>query len=299
MTRMSGKEPKPLTESEIQKLVQEDSEFAVPNLGQILEGKTAIITGCSSGLGAATTKTFLTAGANVVGCYYSKADAKVYKENAIGDVKRFAEKYAGRFIAFNLDIADKETPKTLVEAAISNYGRITTLCNIAGIADFADFENMSREQYDRTLKTNLTGHVFLAKDAIGHMKENPIVNGSRGSIINFSSVAGLKIGEEGVLPYAITKGAMHSFTLELAIELGKYKIRANSVVPGSITTPINYRDLGDPARKEGIEKRTALGRWGYPQEIANVNLFLASDLSSYITGESILVDGGLTSTFKL
>ena len=158
---------------------------------------------------------------------------------------------------------------------------------------------MERRDYDRTLNVNLTGHVFLTKEAVKIMKKNQPSRGSRGSIINMSSVAGGIIGEDGVLPYGITKGALHAFTLELAIELGKYGIRANSIAPGSIITPINYRDLGDKTRKEGIEYRTPLGRWGYAQEIANVSLFLASDLSSFVTGSMIPVDGGLVSTFRL
>ncbi len=292
-------EPTPLTEADIEKLAREDASYILPNVSSILEGKTAIITGCSSGLGAATTKTFLRAGANVVGCYYSPADGQIYKADAIDSVLKFAADYEGKFIAHNLDIANENTPKRLVESAMDNYKNLTTLCNFAGIAQFFDFENMDRATYNRTLAVNLHGPVFLAKEAMSEMKRNPVVHGSRGSIVNMSSVAGGIIGENGVLPYGITKGGMHAFTLELAVELGPHKIRANSIAPGSIVTPINYRDLGDQQRKEGIEYRTPLGRWGYAQEIANVALFLASDWSSFINGALIPVDGGLVSTFKL
>jgi|SRR3989344_859772 len=290
---------KPLSESQIERLAQENENYTLPELGPILHGKTAIITGCSSGLGAATVRSFLKAGANVVGCYYSPADGQIYKADAIDNVLKFAADYEGKFIAHNLDIAHENTPKQLVESAMDHYKNLTTLCNFAGIAQFFDFENMDRAAYDRTLAVNLSGPVFLTKKAIPEMKRNPVVRGSRGSIVNMSSVAGGIIGENGVLPYAITKGGIHAFTLELAVELGPHKIRANSIAPGSIVTPINYRDLGDQQRKEGIEYRTPLGRWGYAQEIANVALFLASDLSSFVNGALIPVDGGLVSTFRL
>ena len=293
-------EPHALTESEIESLSRANASFFIRDLNHVLEGKTAIITGCSSGIGASTVKTFLSAGANVVGCYHRGSDSKIYKANAIDDVLDFAEAhYPRKFEAYDLDIADEKTPKILVESAMDSYGGITTLCNFAGIAQFFDFENMKIEDYRRTMDVNLNGHVFLTKGAVGQMRKNPPILGSRGSIVNMSSVAGGIIGKDGVLPYGITKGALRAFTLELAIEVGKYGIRANSIAPGSIVTPINYRDLGDKARKEGIEYRTPLGRWGHAQEIANAALFLASDLSSFITGAMIPIDGGLVSTFRL
>src|SRR3989338_9425554 len=137
----------PLTQTQIEVLARENSSFFIPGLNGILEGKTAIITGCSSGIGAATVKTFLAAGANVVGCYHEESDGKIYRVDAIDDVLRFAGSYPNQFVAHNLDIANEKTPSTLVESSIDNYKSITTLCNFAGIAQFFDFENMERRDY--------------------------------------------------------------------------------------------------------------------------------------------------------
>lgn len=296
---MSTQEAKPLDPSEIERIREIDDSFALPPLG-LLKGRTAIVTGCSSGLGAATTRTFLEQGATVVGCHYSPADAQIYKADAIGEVESAARDYAGSFLHIDADIADEGTPKTLVDLALSGGRQIDVLCNLAGIANFTEFTDLTREKYERTLATNLTGPVFLTKEVVERMQQNPLNPlGSRGSIINMSSVTGTQIGEDGVLDYGLTKAAMHGFTLQLAADLWQYRIRTNTVAPGSIVTPINYRDFGDEQRRAAIERRTPLGRWGFPREIANTILFLASDMSSFLNGAFIIADGGLTTTFKL
>src|SRR3989344_4023536 len=275
-----------------------EHQFAL-NVGNLLEGKNAIVTGCSSGLGAATTRTFLHAGANVFGIYYSEADKKVYRENAIKDLERFTRAYPHNFAALDIDLAHKLAPNVILKEVKSHFSDIEILCNFAGFAEFVDFDKMSREQYERVLMVNLSGHVFLTQKIAEEMKKNQLRTSSRGSIINMSSVVGPIVGEDRVLAYGITKAAMLGFTKELAIELGSYGIRANSILPGSVVTPINHRDYSDEKRRGKISERTALGRWGFPQEVANVALFLASDLSSYITGTEIIVDGGMTGTFRL
>lgn len=291
-----------LTDKNIQEVEKIDNRFKV-NVGNLLEGKVAVITGCSSGIGAATTKVFLEAGAKVFGCYYSQADERLYP-NAINDMRKFSEEngYQKNFMALDLDIADIEgTPRKLVEGAVDNFGRIDILCNFAGIAYFNKFEEMTREKYKRTMDVNLNGHVFLTQMVVEEMKKNELEyeGSSKGSIINMSSMTGPYMGEDGVVDYGITKAALLGFTNELVTELGPYKIRVNSIHPGSILTPIQIRDYKDENRRRKIENRTAIKRWGFPREVANVALFLASDLSSYVTGTEIRIDGGMTKIFQL
>jgi len=189
----------------------------------------------------------------------------------------------------------------LVKYALEKFGTIDILCNFAGIAYFTNFENVSREDYQRTLDVNLTGHFFLTQRVVHEMKKNSLNNeyASRGSIINMTSVTGCHVGEDNVSAYAITKAGLSALTKSLATELGPYKIRVNSISPGSIVTPINFRDYKNKERRRKIEERTSLGRWGFPQEIANWALIFASELSSYVTGAEIVVDGGTTSKFQL
>jgi NAD(P)-dependent dehydrogenase (short-subunit alcohol dehydrogenase family) len=294
---------KTLNKKDIQKSIKTDDSFMVDLTKPLLENKVAIITGCSSGLGAATVKTFLKNGAKVVGCYYSKADERVYTKKAIEDVLEFISKkeYNNQFISLNLDIRNKETSKSLVKKTMSEFKKIDILCNFAGMAYFRNFENITFNEYKKIFDVNVNGHFILTQEVVKEMKKNSLysANSSRGSIINMSSMTGLHVGENGVTDYAMTKGALHSFTLSLATELGKYGIRVNSIAPGSILTPINFRDYKNSKRRKMIEKRTSLNRWGFPTDVANVAIFLASDLSSYVTGENILVDGGMTNKFQL
>src|SRR3989338_6773970 len=177
----------------------------------------------------------------------------------------------------------------------------TTCSKHVEFGHFNNFENVSREDYDKTLEVNLKGHFFLSQKVAEIMKKNPLKNkySSRGSIINMTSVTGCHVGEDGVSSYAITKAGLSALTKSLATELGHYKIRVNSISPGSIVTPINFRDYRNKERRRKIEERTSLGRWGFPQEIANWALIFASELSSYVTGAEIVVDGGTTSKFQL
>lgn len=285
-------------DNNIKRLEETNKRFRINNLNNMLDGYTAVVTGCSSGIGAAITSILLEQGAYVIGCYNESADALSNFQPKIID--NLSNKFNERFRVLNLDLADRETPSRLSRfIQDTGTGELRVLCNVAGIAPFNTLENISREEYLRTFDVNLNGHVFLTKLTTETMKLNDPINGSRGSIVNLSSVAGEEFGEEGTFSYGLTKGAIHSFTMGLAVELGKHGIRANSIAPGSIITPMNHRDLNEKSRKKGIEDRTALRRWGHANEVAYTALFLASPMSSYITGTKIIVDGGLTGTFEL
>jgi NAD(P)-dependent dehydrogenase (short-subunit alcohol dehydrogenase family) len=291
-----------LTEEDMKKISREDDNFKIDSSKRLLEDKVVIITGCSSGLGLATTKTFLEAGAKVVGCYSPEADKRLYPD-AIEELKEFAKdgNFCKNLIYKPWDISYKSTPKKLVDIAISKFKKIDVLCNFAGFAYFTPFGEITRKEYNKTLEVNLNGHVFLSQRVSEEMKKNKLLhkNASRGSIINMTSIIGVHLGEDGVVPYGVTKGGLLGLTKELVTELGPYGIRVNQISPGSVLTPIQIRDYKNKSRSIQIERKTALMRWGFPREVANAALFLASDLSTYVTGTEILLDGGITSKFQL
>ncbi|KAF8960995.1 hypothetical protein BDZ97DRAFT_1905677 [Flammula alnicola] len=192
------------------------------------------------------------------------------------------------------DIADIETSKKIVATGVEAFGRIDVLVSNVGICPFSDFLTMPLETWERTRQVNLDGTFYIVQAVSLQMtKQTP----QGGSLIAISSISGL-LGGAQQCHYGPTKAAITNLMQNCAVALGKYGIRANAVLPGTIATDINKEDLKNEAKKEYMVNRTLLGRLGNPEDIAGPVVFLASDLARYMTGSSIIVDGGLFVNFQ-
>ncbi len=244
----------------------------------LLKDKTVIVTGGSRGIGRAVAVACAQHGANVVVSHHSHAD------ETIADIKAL-----GRgVVAVEGDVADPQTAQLLVQAAVENFGGVDVLVSNAGICPFHGFLDMPLETFQRTMEVNLHGAFYVTQAAANRMKEQ----GRGGAIIAISSISAL-VGGEYQTHYTPTKAGVHSLMQSTAIALGKYGIRCNSVMPGTILTDINKDDLSDPEKVAYFNKRIPLGRMGQPEDIGGAVVFLASDMAAYVTGASLLVDGGL------
>jgi 3-oxoacyl-[acyl-carrier protein] reductase len=241
-----------------------------------LEGKIALITGGSRGIGAAIAKRLAADGAKVAITYTKGADAAK-------DVVKAIERAGGRAIAIQADAADADAGKAAVEKTVATFGRLDVLVNNAGTAIPKRFEETTLEEMDRVLDINVRGVFVATQEALKHMKEG-------GRIIMIGSAVGERAVAPGLVPYAATKGAVKMFTQALSREVGSRGITVNNIQPGPIDTELNPAS-GDWAIPQ--KAATALDRYGHVDEIAAMAAFLASSESSYITGANLTVDGGM------
>lgn len=243
-----------------------------------LSGKRAVVTGAANGLGKACSLAFLEAGASVMAVDFDeKAGAALVEE--VGD--------ADRLSFFQCDVADIQKLEEAIKGCVNRWGGIDILVNNAGIAPKADIETIDEALFDRVHAINLRAAVFGTQIAARFMAK-----AGKGAIINMSSVnAELNIPD--LLAYNVAKGGMNQLTRNSAIALARKGIRVNGIGPGTILTKLT-RDAvwTDEAARRSILSRTPMGRAGEPEEIAAVALFLASDASSYVTGQTIYADGG-------
>ena len=242
-----------------------------------LMGKVALITGGARGQGAAEGRLFTEAGATVV-----LADV------IDGDGKQTAKEIGGRYV--HLDVASEEEWETVVAYVVATEGRIDILVNNAGIFRSAQLVNETIAQWEQVMAVNQTG-VFLGMRTAARAM---IAAGAGGSIVNISSVAGLT-GVFGSMSYSASKWAVRGMTKVAAKELGRYGIRVNSIHPGLIETPMtaDFPAVVNEEKRRKNERLTPLGRIGTAEDIANMALFLATDASSYCTGQEFVVDGGI------
>lgn len=247
--------------------------------GNLLENKIAIITGGDSGIGRSVSLAFARQGCDIVIVYYNQdKDAE--------DTKGIIEKENRKCTLIKGDIGDVEFCKNVINKTVSKYGEIDILVNNAAVQyEEKNFIDIDDGQFDKTMKTNVYGTFYMTREALKQMK-------SGSSIINTASVVAFK-GNEKLVDYSMTKGAIVALTRSLATELAKNKsgIRVNSVAPGPIWTPL----IPSSFTKEEVAsfgKDTPLGRAGQPVECANCYVFLASEGASYITGQTIHVNGG-------
>jgi 3-oxoacyl-[acyl-carrier protein] reductase len=240
-----------------------------------LEGKIALITGGSRGIGAAIAKRLAADGANVAITYTKGADAAA-------SVVKEIESAGGKAIAIQADATDANASKAAVEKTVATFGRLDVLVNNAGTAIPKTFEETTLEELDRVIDINLRGVFVATQAALKHMK-------SGGRIIMIGSSVGEHVMIPGLVPYSATKGAVKMFTQGLSREVGTRGITANNVQPGPIDTELNPA-AGDWATPQ--KAVTALGRYGSVDEVAALVAFVAGPESSYITGANLTVDGG-------
>ncbi len=244
----------------------------------LLEGKTAIITGGSRGIGKAIVEIFVKQGANVAFTYNSSSDAAKAIENKLSSKNVKVKSYKS-------DASNFEEAQLLAASVLEEFGSIDILVNNAGITKDNLLMRMSEEDFDRVIQVNLKS-VFNMTKAV----QRTMLKQRKGSIINMSSVIGVK-GNAGQSNYAASKAGIIGFTKSMAIELGSRNIRSNAIAPGFIVTEMT-EELGEETIKQYFEA-IPLKRGGTPEEIANTCVFLGSDMSSYLTGQVLNVDGGM------
>ncbi|GAA3641849.1 3-oxoacyl-[acyl-carrier-protein] reductase [Flavivirga jejuensis] len=245
---------------------------------KLLEGKTAIVTGASRGIGKGIAQTFANQGANVAFTYSSSVEAANALEAELNALGVKAKGYQSNAASF--DEAQK-----LAEAVVGEFGSIDILVNNAGITKDNLLMRISEEDFDTVIEVNLKS-VFNMTKAV----QRTMLKQRKGSIINMSSVVGIK-GNAGQTNYAASKAGIIGFSKSVALELGSRNIRSNVVAPGFIETEMTAKLSEDILKdwRAGIP----LKRGGTPEDIANACVFLASDMSAYVTGQTLHVDGGM------
>ena len=245
---------------------------------KILEGKTAIVTGGSRGIGKGIVKVFAEQGANVAFTYSSSAQAAKEIEEELGGL-------GVKIKGYQSNAADFNQAQELADEVVKEFGSIDVLVNNAGITKDNLLMRISEEDFDKVIEVNLKS-VFNMTKAV----QRTMLKQRKGSIINMSSVVGVK-GNAGQTNYAASKAGIIGFSKSVALELGSRNIRSNVIAPGFIETEMTAK-LDEEVVK-GWRAAIPLKRGGSPEDIANACVFLASDLSAYITGQTINVDGGM------
>lgn len=244
-----------------------------------LAGKVAIVTGASKGIGAAIAKALAAEGASVVVNY---ASSKAGADAVVGAIVEAG----GRAIAVGGDVSKGADAQRIVDTAIETYGRLDVLVNNSGVYEFAPIEAITEAHYRRQFDTNVFGLLLTTQAAVKHLGEGA-------SIINISSVV-TSITPPASAVYSGTKGAVDAITGVLALELGARKIRVNAINPGMIVTEGTHAaGITGSDLEAQVLSQTPLGRLGEPNDIASVAVFLASDDARWMTGEHVVVSGGL------
>lgn len=245
---------------------------------KLLEGKNALITGASRGIGKGIALKLAAHGANVAFTYMSSPDKAAALENELNN-------YNIKVKSYKSDASDFKASEELINSILADFGAIHIVVNNAGITRDNLLMRMSEEHFDEVLRTNLKS-VFNITKAV----QRVMLKQRQGSIINISSVVGIK-GNAGQANYAASKAGIIGFTKSIALELGSRNIRCNAVAPGFIETEMTEKLNAETVKS--WSEAIPLKRAGTTEDVANLVLFLASDLSSYITGQVINVDGGM------
>ncbi len=244
-------------------------------------GKTAIITGSGSGMGVGIANRFSETGANVVFTYFREQSKKT-AERCVAEIEAAGRKA----MAVQFDVRNPEDSKRLVSEVVEHFGRIDMLVNNAGIYPHHDLLTVGEKEWDEMHDSNLKGAFFCSQAVANQM----IAQKSGGSIVNIISINAYRPMINGLV-YGASKAGLGMVTTCMAVELGKYGIRVNGVAPGLIDAP--GLDENVPGWREAYSERAACGRIGTPTDIADACIFYCSELSSWITGEITMVDGGI------
>jgi len=254
-----------------------------------LKGQNAIVTGGSSGIGAAVAHALGAAGAAVAVNFNSGADQA-------NEVVEGIRKLGGKAEAVQADVSDEEQVKELFRAASHHFGRVDILVANSGIQQDAPFAEMTADQWRRVIDVNLTGQFLCAREAVRCFQAQGMderVSRARGKIICMSSVHEI-IPWAGHVNYAASKGGVMLMMKSLAQEVAQQRIRVNGIAPGAIRTPINKSAWSTPEAEKELLRLIPYGRVGEPEDVAAAAVWLASDQSDYVTGTTLLVDGGMS-----
>lgn len=244
-----------------------------------LKDKVAIVTGASRGIGESIARTFAEHGARVV-----------LAARKIEGVRAVAESIGPSAIAVASHTGREEECKALVRAAVDELGKVDILVNNAGTNPyFGPMMDVDMGAWDKTFEVNTKGYFWMTREVARHLRERE----APGSIINVASVAGLGASPLQAV-YGMTKAAVLSMTKTLAYELAANKIRVNAIAPGFVDTRFAAAILQDETLRDEVLRLTPMKRFGQPDEIAGAALYLASDASSYMTGQAVVIDGGMT-----
>lgn len=246
---------------------------------KLLEGKIAIITGAARGIGEAIALKLASQGANIAFSFLSSDEKALTLEQKLAALGIKAKGYKSNAASF-------EESGELVNAVLKEYGTVDVCINNAGISKDSLLLRLTPEQWDEVMTTNLKSVFNMTKHVV-----RPMLKAKKGSIINMSSIIGIR-GNAGQSSYAASKAGIIGFTKSVAHELGSRNIRCNAIAPGFIETDMTHY-LQDEETAKSFLAKIPLGRFGSAEEIANTALFLASDMSSYITGQVISICGGL------
>ncbi len=246
-----------------------------------LEGRTAVVTGASRGMGRSIALALAEAGADVFGTGRAETDLE-----AVADEVRARGRVCHTFPA---DLSSVAAIREMAAHAISKMGHVDILVNNAGTALLQPAVEVTEEAWDAQMDVNLKGVFFCAQAFGRHMIER----GQGGRIINIGSIVGV-VGMAEHSAYSSSKAGVTMLTRVLAIEWGRYNVLVNAVGPTVILTPLGEKVWGDPVKGDPMKAKIPLGRFGRPSEVAGVVVFLASDAASLITGDTIMVDGGFT-----
>lgn len=244
----------------------------------LLEGKVAIVTGASRGIGKAIAQQFIAQGAKVAFTYRSSSEAAAALEQELSAG-------GGTVKGFQSDAASMTDAERLAGEVVEAFGTVDIVINNAGITDDTLLMRMTEEQWDRVISVNLKSCFNLTKAVMRTM-----LKARSGSIVNISSVVGVQ-GNAGQANYAASKAGILGFTKSVALELGSRNIRCNAIAPGFIETEMTAKLDADTV--QGWRDAIPLKRGGTPEDVANLCVFLASDMSAYITGQTLNVDGGM------
>jgi glucose 1-dehydrogenase len=246
-----------------------------------LEGKSIAITGSDQGIGRAIAERLARDGADIAICYHSNQSGA---EEVVAEIAKLGRRAA----TIQCDVGRIEDGQRFITQAVAQLGKLDILINNAGLERRADFWDVTEADFDAVLNVNLKGLFFLTQAFVRHRMQSK----TGGKVINISSVH-----EELPFPhfasYCASKGGVKMLTRNLSIELAPLGITINSIAPGAIETPINKNLLNDPAKLNALLQNIPLKRLGEPSDVASLASFLASDESSYITGTTLFVDGGL------